>query len=110
MEYVNKDMSGSGIFIQFGAGAGDLDTNARCRDGFTELLALDIEGIDAEVILDIDPRVIKFRYISFEYIHLDHSEDDVYEHLSKNGLIFLGKGLDHNGLDHLWGTRLLKRI
>jgi hypothetical protein len=27
-----------GIFIQIGAGAGDLDKRAHCRDGFTELI------------------------------------------------------------------------
>ena len=30
--------NGSGIFIQIGAGAGDLDTRAHCRDGFTEFI------------------------------------------------------------------------
>lgn len=213
MENVYNNIGGSGIFVQVGAGAGDLDTNAKCRDGFTEfikklprervkrivlvepnpinipllrecwkeyaeaeiyeiaiipssmknsymelyyttddypncqvasinkqhvrkhyrnseitsvsvptrdikaflqetvpgqeveLLALDIEGIDAEVILDIDCEVIKLKYLSFEYIHLDHEEDVVNEHLSKQNLIFLGKGVDHNGFDHLWGKR-----
>lgn len=30
--------NGSGIFIQIGAGAGDLDVRANCRDCFTELV------------------------------------------------------------------------
>lgn len=29
---------GSGIFVQIGAGAGDLDVRANCRDGFTEFI------------------------------------------------------------------------
>lgn len=29
---------GSGVFIQVGAGAGDLDKKANYRDGFTELV------------------------------------------------------------------------
>lgn len=212
MENVYNNIGGSGIFVQVGAGAGDLDTKAGCRDGFTEfikklprdrvkrillvepnpinipllrecwkdypeaeiyeiaivpstiknpymdlyyttddyphcqvasinkqhvrkhyrnseissvsvptrhiqsfiqetvngaeveLLALDIEGIDAEVILDVDRKLIPFKYISFEHLHLDHDEDSVNEHLSKQELMFLGKGVDHNGFDHLWGA------
>ena len=30
--------NGSGIFIQIGAGAGDLDKRANYRDGFTEFI------------------------------------------------------------------------
>jgi hypothetical protein len=30
--------NGSGIFIQIGAGAGDLDQRANCRDGFSEFI------------------------------------------------------------------------
>jgi hypothetical protein len=30
--------NGSGIYIQIGAGAGDLDERAQCRDGFTEFI------------------------------------------------------------------------
>ena len=33
-----NDYNGSGIFIQIGAGAGDLDKRANCRDGFTEFI------------------------------------------------------------------------
>ena len=32
------ESDGSGIFIQVGAGAGDLDPRANYRDGFTELI------------------------------------------------------------------------
>ena len=39
---VKKDLNhfnnGTGIFIQIGAGAGDLDKRANCRDGFTEFI------------------------------------------------------------------------
>ena len=30
--------NGSGVFVQIGAGAGDLDIGAGCRDGFTEFV------------------------------------------------------------------------
>ena len=35
---LNKFNNGNGIFIQIGAGAGDLDKRANCRDGFTEII------------------------------------------------------------------------
>jgi hypothetical protein len=35
---LNKFNNGNGIFIQIGAGAGDLDVNTNCRDGFTEII------------------------------------------------------------------------
>ena len=38
MDVIRNDTKGTGIFIQVGAGAGDLDTRANCRDGFTEFV------------------------------------------------------------------------
>ena len=67
-----------------------------------ELLALDIEGIDAEVILDLNFRNINLKYLSFEYIHLGDNKKNVLTHLTNNNFYFLGKGLDYNGLDYLY--------
>jgi FkbM family methyltransferase len=207
---LNKFNNGNGIFIQIGAGAGDLDKRAKCRDGFTEiikslprhmikkiilvepnplnipllkecwkdypeaiiyeigivpkkyenntmdlyycpldgphyqvasinknhiqmhygdncelkkfiipvkqleifineittqeieLLALDIEGIDAEVLLDINFNNLKLKYISFEHIHLGNYREDVLNHLKNNNYEFVGLGVDTNGLDYLY--------
>lgn len=209
MDKIINNINGSGIFIQIGAGAGDLDTRANCRDGFTEfikklprnrikkillvepnpinipllrqcwkdypeaiiyeiaiipkyiknkyidfyycpddgphyqvasinkehvqkhyinstiekisvgttyletfinniikceeieLLSLDIEGIDAEIILDLDINNINLQFISFEYIHLGDNMNNVIKHLESK-FIFLGKGADHNGFDYLY--------
>ena len=38
MDNIRNNVNGSGIFIQVGAGAGDLDKRANCRDGFTEFI------------------------------------------------------------------------
>ena len=38
MEDLYNYISGSGIFIQIGAGAGDKDSRANYRDGFTEFV------------------------------------------------------------------------
>jgi FkbM family methyltransferase len=202
--------NGSGIFIQIGAGAGDLDTRAHCRDGFTEfikqlprghikkiilvepnplnipllkecwkdypesiiyqigivpknyenntidlyycpldapqyqvasinkahiqkhygidcklnkfiipvknleefineitkeeieLLALDIEGIDSEVILNINFDNLKIKYLSFEHLHLGSNKNKVLEYLKKNNFNYLGLGIDHDGYDYLY--------
>ena len=66
-----------------------------------ELLALDIEGIDAEIILELDINNINLQFISFEYIHLGQNMSNVIKHLEKK-YIFLGKGVDHNGFDYLY--------
>jgi len=67
-----------------------------------ELLALDIEGIDAEILLDIDFNKLKLKYLSFEYNHLNENKDRVLNHLNNNKYTFLGLGLDHNGFDYLY--------
>jgi FkbM family methyltransferase len=67
-----------------------------------ELLALDIEGIDAEVILDIDFKNLKLKYISFEHLHLGEQKDNVLSHLRNSNYKFLGSGIDHNGYDYLY--------
>ena len=84
--------------------------NIQCLEDFIssvtkeeiELLALDIEGIDAEVILDLNFNNIKLKYLSFEYIHLDNNEQAVISHLTTNNFKYLGKGIDHNGYDYLY--------
>jgi FkbM family methyltransferase len=201
--------SGSGIFIQIGAGAGDLDKGAHCRDGFTEfikklprdrikkiilvepnplnipllrecwkdypestiyeigivpknyqtdtmdlyycpldaphyqvasinkdhiykhygncelskftipvkhlhdfinevtteeieLLSLDIEGIDAEVLLGMDLNHLTLKYLSFEYLHLGEKRETVLNHLKDSKYEYLGVGVDYKGFDYLY--------
>lgn len=67
-----------------------------------ELLSLDIEGIDAEILLDIDFNNLKLKYLSFEYIHLGEKTNDVLNYLKNNNYKFLGLGVDHNGYDYLY--------
>lgn len=70
-----------------------------------ELLSLDIEGIDAEVLLDINFNNLKLKYISFEHIHLGQHKDDVLNHLKNNNYEYLGLGVDYNGFDYLYINR-----
>lgn len=67
-----------------------------------ELLALDIEGIDAEILLDINFNNLKIKYLSFEHLHLGKDKEDVLNHLNNNNYDFLGDGVDHNGFDYLY--------
>lgn len=67
-----------------------------------ELLSLDIEGIDAEVLLDINFNNIKIKYLSFEHLHLGESREAVLNHLKNNNFEYLGLGVDHNGFDYLY--------
>jgi FkbM family methyltransferase len=70
-----------------------------------ELLSLDIEGIDAEVLLDINFNNLKLKYISFEHLHLGQHKDDVLNHLKNNNYEYLGLGVDYNGFDYLYINR-----
>jgi FkbM family methyltransferase len=67
-----------------------------------ELLALDIEGIDAEILLDLDYNNIKVKFLSFEYIHLLHNTNAVLMTLVNNNFQYLGKGADYEGSDYLF--------
>ena len=75
-----------------------------------ELLSLDIEGIDAEVILDLNFDNIKLNYLSFEYIHLGDNTQNVLSHLTNNNFKYIGTGIDHNGFDYLYKKQNLHPI
>jgi len=70
-----------------------------------ELLALDIEGIDADVILDTDFNEMNVTFLSFEYIHLGNKEKEVTRYLNDCNMVFRGQGVDHNGFDYLYEKR-----
>jgi FkbM family methyltransferase len=211
---LKNNLNGSGIFVQIGAGAGDLDKRANCRDGFTEfikslpknrikkiilvepnpinipllkecwknyseaviyelcivpqiyksstvelfycpddaphyqvasinkehvkkhygnnciinkfevqtktinnfikevtaeeieLLSLDIEGIDSDILLEIDFINLNIKFLSFEYIHLGKEEDNVKKYLNNNNFEYIGQGVDHNGFDYLYKKKI----
>jgi FkbM family methyltransferase len=72
-----------------------------------ELLSLDIEGIDAEILLDIDFSNLKLKYLSFEHLHLGIHRNNVLNKLKKNNYKFLGLGIDHNGYDYLYINEMI---
>jgi len=66
------------------------------------MLALDIEGIDAEIILDINWENLNVFRVSFEHIHLGENMGNVLRHLARNGYMFIGNGLDTSGFDLMY--------
>ena len=71
-------------------------------DNKISLLSLDIEGIDAEVILDTDWKNINCEKLSFEHLHLGRQQEEVLRHLGRAGYIFIGNGVDVNGFDFMY--------
>ena len=61
MDYLQQDI-GSGIFIQVGAGGGDLDSRANYRDGFTEFIKK-LPKKRIKQILLIEPNPINIPYL-----------------------------------------------
>lgn len=58
-----------------------------------EVIAVDMEGIDGEVLLDVDWSDSPCRRLSFEYVHLGEDAKNVYRGLSRSGYVRTGWGL-----------------
>ena len=67
-----------------------------------DLLSLDIEGLDAVIVLDTDFNSINLKFLSIERSHLGNLKDDVINHLTKFNFIYKGIGVDYNGIDDLY--------
>ncbi len=72
------------------------------HDGHIVLLALDIEGLDVEILLDTDFSAFKPSLVSFEHLHIGEHYQEVHEHLRGSGYEFVGTGIDHSGFDLLY--------
>lgn len=67
-----------------------------------EVLAVDIEGLDSDVLLAIQWEQIECHMVSFERLHLGKRGGEVRRRIRKAGYVFAGRGLDINGLDVLY--------
>ena len=67
-----------------------------------ELLALDIEGIDAQVLLETDWDGVNCRRLSFEHLHMGEALKSVADRLNGAGFAYIGTGVDHNGYDMMF--------
>lgn len=72
------------------------------KDAELALLAVDVEGIDAEILLAIDWSSFRCQAVSFEFVHLGENEQRVVQTLKNAGLIPAGFGLDTHGYDRLF--------
>ena len=70
-----------------------------------DLMAFDIEGVDAEVILDIDWNKINCLDFSFENLHLGNSYDEIEKKLNQHGFKYIGNGLDLRGYDVMFSRK-----
>lgn len=73
-----------------------------CPEDMIELLAVDIEGLDAEVILDVDWGAVRCRSLSFEFEHRGKLGSRVNAALKDAGFVASGFGVDDRLLDILY--------
>lgn len=67
-----------------------------------ELLGIDVEGLDADILMSMDFADINFQAISFESVHMGGLESTVRQRLQSYGYVPAGVGLDVHGLDSLF--------
>lgn len=67
-----------------------------------ELIAMDVEGIDAEIMMSSNWELINCNRISFEYIHLKDKLSEINCKLWAAGFVYKGAGLDVNGFDLMY--------
>lgn len=75
-----------------------------CVNGAINLLSLDIEGIDAEILLDTNFSGLHISLISIEHLHLGAKARQVINHMETFGFTYVGSGVDHNGYDWLFAN------
>lgn len=73
--------------------------NENINGEIIDMLALDIEGIDADLVLETDWKKIECKYISVEHLHLGDKSDSVKAKLLDAGYTFNGTGIDHKDYD-----------
>ena len=76
-------------------------------------LAIDVEGIDFDLLMDLDFKKFDIENISFEFIHFNKQQTiKVFKKLLHNGYTYCGKGFDINGFDLMFKKKinLLLRI
>ena len=75
---------------------------------FIDVLALDIEGIDGDVIIDTNWNQFNIDQLSFEYTNLRGQTELVKQHLENSGFEYVGNGLDRDGLDWMYQKKVAK--
>ena len=83
-------------------GVNELNAFLFSENEFIKLYAMDIEGLDSEILFDINFDLINCEYLSFEYINLGDKEKQVLKKLRDTNFIFDGRGIDVHGYDWLF--------
>jgi len=72
-----------------------------------EYLAIDAEGIDFDLIMDIDFSNFEIQNISFEVLHLNLiQKNKIKDKLMNNGYSYFGKGFDPHGYDLMFKKKM----
>lgn len=102
-EHVQTHFPG-GTIKSFVTPALPVDTFIRTvrKDLALELLALDVESMDADILMSLDWNEFAFHSLSFESFHMGVMENEVRNRLCSFGYCAAGVGLDANGLDSLF--------
>jgi len=72
------------------------------EDEYVVLYSIDVEGMDSEIIFDLDFSKIFCEYFSFEHLSLGNKQKEVLAKLRKDGFVFDGYGIDIHGYDWLF--------
>ncbi len=82
-----------------------------------ETFSLDVEGLDYDILMDIDLNKFNIKNFSIEYFHLNKDQKiNIIKKFISNGYSYNGFGFDHNNLDWLFTKKksiwnnLLSRI
>ena len=72
-----------------------------------EYLAIDAEGIDFDLIMDLNFKKFDIKNISIEFIHLSRDKKKMLiSKLVENGYTYNGKGFDTNGYDLMFKKKM----
>lgn len=72
-----------------------------------EYLSLDVEGIDFNLIMDLDLKRFNIKNISIEFIHFTKNQNMmVFKKLIENGYSYSGQGFDINGYDLMFKKKM----
>ena len=68
-----------------------------------DYLSIDLEGMDYEILINLNLDEFDIKRISIEHFHLKKNEKkNLVNHLLKKDYSYMGYGYDHNNLDYLF--------
>ena len=77
------------------------------KDQEVSYLAIDAEGLDLKLLINLDLNKFNIKNISIEVIHLSKKEKrQLIKKMIENGYSFCGKGFDHQGFDYMFTKKL----